>query len=56
MLAERAGIVDVFRLCSGLPVVGLLTSLLPARIRWKGAHPPFAYTNQRLSPDEEQEV
>jgi FSR family fosmidomycin resistance protein-like MFS transporter len=32
-LADRIGIVEVFRLCSWLPAVGLLTFLLPARAR-----------------------
>jgi FSR family fosmidomycin resistance protein-like MFS transporter len=32
-LADRIGIVEVFRLCSWLPAVGLLTFLLPARAK-----------------------
>jgi len=32
LLADRLGILEVFRLCAWLPAIGLLTFLLPRRV------------------------
>jgi FSR family fosmidomycin resistance protein-like MFS transporter len=37
VLADRIGIVEVFRLCSYLPAIGLLTFLLPRAARFRPA-------------------